>query len=170
MSIPVPRAPKRASPRRASVTRPEEVSAGGLIIDFDRPEQLPVAIIARINRNGQRGWLPTQRPHRTRRTTVEAAQREISEETGITGYPVASPRHHRLLVHLQRHAHPQNRAPLPLRGNRRRTEHRQRPRPRSNRRRMGPLEELPTRLSFANEQHIARKRARIHHHPALNTR
>ena len=52
MSIPVPRAPKTrfTAPARA-VPAPEEVSAGGLIIDFDRPEQLPVAIIARINRN-----------------------------------------------------------------------------------------------------------------------
>ena len=57
MSIPVPRAPKTrfTAPARA-VPAPEEVSAGGLIIDFDRPEQLPVAIIARINRNGQREW------------------------------------------------------------------------------------------------------------------
>ena len=57
MSIPVPRAPKTrfAAPARP-VPAPEEVSAGGLIIDFDRPEELPAAIIARINRTGQREW------------------------------------------------------------------------------------------------------------------
>ena len=39
MSIPVPRAPKTrfTAPARA-VPAPEEVSAGGLIIDFDRPD------------------------------------------------------------------------------------------------------------------------------------
>ena len=53
MSIPVPRAPKTrfAAPARA-VPAPEEVSAGGLIIDFDRPEELPAAIIARIKLTG----------------------------------------------------------------------------------------------------------------------
>ncbi|WP_314691033.1 NUDIX domain-containing protein, partial [uncultured Rothia sp.] len=91
MSIPVPRAPKTrfTAPARA-VPAPEEVSAGGLIIDFDRPEQLPVAIIARINRNGQREWCLPKGHIEHGETTVEAAQREISEETGITGYPVAS--------------------------------------------------------------------------------
>ena len=170
MSIPVPRAPKTrfTAPARA-VPAPEEVSAGGLIIDFDRPEQLPVAIIARINRNGTTRMVPTQRPHRTRRNHRRSRTTRNQRRNRNHRLPRSLPRHHRLLVHLQRHAHPQNRTPLPLRSNRRRTQHRQRPRPRSNRRRLGPLEELPTRLSFANEQHIARS-ARIHHHPALNTR
>ena len=157
MSIPVPRAPKTrfTAPARA-VPAPEEVSAGGLIIDFDRPEQLPVAIIARINRNGQREWCLPKGHIEHGETTVEAAQREISEETGITGYPVASLGTIAYWFTSPTARASTNRAPLPLRSNRRRTEHRQRPRPRSTDVAWVPLEELPTRLSFANEQHIAR--------------
>ena len=157
MSIPVPRAPttRFTAPARA-VPAPEEVSAGGLIIDFDRPEQLPVAIIARINRNGQREWCLPKGHIEHGETTVEAAQREIGEETGITGYPVASlgtiaywftsngTRIHKTVHHylfaatggeLSIDNDPDHEAIDVA---------------------WVPLEELPTRLSFANEQHIAR--------------
>lgn len=75
MSIPVPRAPKTrfAAPARP-VPAPEEVSAGGLIIDFDRPEELPAAIIARINRTGQREWCLPKGHIERGETRVEAAR------------------------------------------------------------------------------------------------
>lgn len=100
--------------------------------------------------------VPTQRPHEHGETTVEAAQREISEETGITGYPVASlgtiaywftsngTRIHKTVHHylfaatggeLSIDNDPDHEAIDVA---------------------WVPLEELPTRLSFANEQHIAR--------------
>lgn len=157
MSIPVPRAPKArfAAPERP-VPAPEEVSAGGLIIDFDRPNELPVAIIARINRIGQREWCLPKGHIEHGETLIEAAGREIAEETGITGYPVAALgtiaywftsnglRIHKTVHHylfaatggtLTIDNDPDHEAIDVA---------------------WVPLTELPVRLSFANEQHIAR--------------
>ena len=164
MSIPVPRAPKTrfTAPARA-VPAPEEVSAGGLIIDFDRPEQLPVAIIARINRNGQREWCLPKGHIEHGETTVEAAQREISEETGITGYPVASlgtiaywftsngTRIHKTVHHYLFAA---TGGELSI----------------GNRRRMGPPRRAPHPPLIRQRTTHRPQCARIHHHPALNTR
>ena len=62
----------------------EEVSSGGIVIDFDNPK-LPVAIIARYNRGGRLEWcLPKGHPEGVE-TNEEAAIREIEEETGIAG-------------------------------------------------------------------------------------
>lgn len=62
----------------------EEVSSGGIVIDFDDPK-LPVAIIARYNRGGRLEWcLPKGHPEGVE-TNEEAAIREIEEETGIAG-------------------------------------------------------------------------------------
>jgi len=62
----------------------EEVSAGGIVVDFDSPD-LPVAIIARINRGGRLEWcLPKGHPE-NEETDGVAAVREIEEETGIAG-------------------------------------------------------------------------------------
>ena len=56
MSFPVPRAPKiRPFAPQLPVPALEEVSSGGLMINFDSPD-LPVAIIARYNRNRQLEW------------------------------------------------------------------------------------------------------------------
>ena len=62
----------------------EEISAGGVIVDTDNPN-LPVAIIARLNRGGRLEWcLPKGHPE-GRESNESAAVREISEETGIDG-------------------------------------------------------------------------------------
>ena len=62
----------------------EEVSSGGIVIDFKAP-QLPVAIIARYNRGGRLEWcLPKGHPEGVE-SNEEAAIREIEEETGIAG-------------------------------------------------------------------------------------
>lgn len=90
MTFPIPRAPKkRAFTPVSMLSTVEEVSAGGVIVDFDQP-QLPVAIIARINRGGRLEWcLPKGHPEGAE-TNVQAAAREIEEETGIAGDVLAS--------------------------------------------------------------------------------
>ncbi|MDO4253060.1 MAG: NUDIX hydrolase [Rothia sp. (in: high G+C Gram-positive bacteria)] len=90
MTFPVPRAPKKRAYMPVSMLSTiEEVSAGGVIVNFDLPK-LPVAIIARVNRGGRLEWcLPKGHPegHETR---LQAAAREIEEETGISGTILAS--------------------------------------------------------------------------------
>lgn len=90
MTFPVPRAPKKRAVTPVSVLPTvEEISAGGVIVDFDKPS-LPVAIIARINRGGRLEWcLPKGHPEGAE-TNAEAAAREIEEETGIAGDVLAS--------------------------------------------------------------------------------
>ena len=85
MAFPVPSAPKRRpSGHVAALPTVEEVSAGGIVVDFDSPD-LPVAIIARINRGGRLEWcLPKGHPE-NEETDGVAAVREIEEETGIAG-------------------------------------------------------------------------------------
>ncbi|WP_346845960.1 NUDIX hydrolase [uncultured Rothia sp.] len=85
MTFPVPRAPKkRAFMPVSALPTVEEVSAGGVIVDFNDPK-LPVAIIARVNRGGRLEWcLPKGHPENDE-TKVQAAIREIEEETGIMG-------------------------------------------------------------------------------------
>ena len=56
MSFPVPRAPKiRPFAPQLPVPALEEVSSGGLMINFDSPD-IPVAIIARYNLIRQLEW------------------------------------------------------------------------------------------------------------------
>lgn len=90
MTFPVPRAPKKRAVTPVSVLPTvEEISAGGVIVDFDKPS-LPVAIIARINRGGRLELcLPKGHPEGAE-TNAEAAAREIEEETGIAGDVLAS--------------------------------------------------------------------------------
>ncbi len=62
----------------------DEVSAGGIVIDFSTPT-LDVAIIGRLNRAGRLEWcLPKGHPEGSE-SLCEAAVREIREETGISG-------------------------------------------------------------------------------------
>lgn len=90
MTFPVPRAPKKRLVTPISVMpASEEVSAGGVVVDFDDPK-LPVAIIARLNRGGRLEWcLPKGHPEGNE-TNAQAAAREIEEETGIAGDVLAS--------------------------------------------------------------------------------
>ncbi|MGO4455030.1 NUDIX hydrolase [Arthrobacter sp. RAF14] len=101
MANPVPSAPNRRNsaplpsaigahiaPANQNFTTPlptvEEVSAGGVVVDTSSP-QLPVAIIARINRGGRLEWcLPKGHPEGSE-SNEAAAVREIAEETGIEG-------------------------------------------------------------------------------------
>lgn len=68
----------------SSLPTVEEVSAGGVVVETSDPN-LPVAIIARLNRGGRLEWcLPKGHPE-GRESNEHAAIREISEETGIRG-------------------------------------------------------------------------------------
>ncbi|MFW0107744.1 NUDIX hydrolase [Rothia sp. P6271] len=85
MTFPIPRAPKkRAITPISLLPTVEEVSAGGVIVDLDKPN-FPVAIIARMNRGGRLEWcLPKGHPEGSE-NNAQAATREIEEETGISG-------------------------------------------------------------------------------------
>lgn len=73
----------------AAMPTVEEVSAGGVIVNFD-DRNLPVAIIARVNRGGRLEWcLPKGHPE-GEETRAVAAAREIEEETGISGDVITS--------------------------------------------------------------------------------
>lgn len=90
MTFPIPQAPKkRAFTPVSLLPAVEEVSTGGVIVDFNSP-RLPVAIIARINRGGRLEWcLPKGHPENDE-NNIQAAAREIEEETGIIGDVLAS--------------------------------------------------------------------------------
>jgi len=79
--------PVRARAGRARGTTVEETSAGGLVVrEADGVAQ--VALIARINRAGRLEWCLPKGHLEGEETPVEAAVREIAEETGIVGDPV----------------------------------------------------------------------------------
>lgn len=90
MTFPVPRAPKKRLVMPVSLLPTvEEVSAGGVVVDFAHPD-LPVAIIARVNRGGRLEWcLPKGHPEGNESLMVAAA-REVEEETGIAGNVLGS--------------------------------------------------------------------------------
>ena len=79
---------RKPSPRRASVRRVEETSAGGIVLDRrgDRPR---AALIARRDRRGRLVWSLPKGHVEAGETTEDAAVREIHEETGIRGSIVA---------------------------------------------------------------------------------
>lgn len=62
----------------------EEVSAGGIVVDFTRRD-LPVALIARLNRAGKVEWCLPKGHLEGVETPAETARREVFEETGIDG-------------------------------------------------------------------------------------
>ncbi|MEJ5914627.1 NUDIX hydrolase [Pseudokineococcus sp. 1T1Z-3] len=81
---PRPRGRGSRTPRRGTV---EETSAGGLVVR-DSGGVPEVALIARVNRAGRLEWCLPKGHLEGEETPVEAAVREIAEETGITGEPV----------------------------------------------------------------------------------
>ncbi len=64
----------------------DEISAGGLVVD----SSMRVAVIARRNRAGRLEWCLPKGHLEGEETPVEAAVREIAEETGIVGVPRVS--------------------------------------------------------------------------------
>lgn len=94
MSIPVPkpRAPLRGlrPPLERQLPVVDEVSAGGIVVDVVDGKAF-VAVIARRNRAGRLEWCLPKGHLEGSETAPQAAVREISEETGISG---------RVLAHL----------------------------------------------------------------------
>lgn len=74
------------SPRRGQQHLPsvQETSAGGVVIDIHEGAAR-IAIIARRNRAGRIEWCLPKGHREPGETLVEAAEREVAEETGIQG-------------------------------------------------------------------------------------
>ncbi|MEJ5945792.1 NUDIX hydrolase [Pseudokineococcus basanitobsidens] len=79
--------PRGRGTRTAGRTTVEETSAGGLVVR-DGGGVPEVALIARVNRAGRLEWCLPKGHLEGEETPVEAAVREIAEETGIVGDPV----------------------------------------------------------------------------------
>jgi 8-oxo-dGTP pyrophosphatase MutT (NUDIX family) len=80
-----PRAVRRPAPRLARV---DETSAGGLVVDRTGAEPR-AALIARHDRRGRLVWSLPKGHVEDGETPVQAAVREVEEETGIRGRVVA---------------------------------------------------------------------------------
>jgi ADP-ribose pyrophosphatase YjhB (NUDIX family) len=66
------------------LTRVDETSAGGLILNLTDPD-IPAALIARHDRRGRLIWSLPKGHIEAGETAEQAALREVHEETGITG-------------------------------------------------------------------------------------
>uniref|UniRef100_A0A9D4PAC4 Nudix hydrolase domain-containing protein n=1 Tax=Rhipicephalus sanguineus TaxID=34632 RepID=A0A9D4PAC4_RHISA len=108
MTTPMP----KPGPRTSRRTTVEEISAGGIVVDFSHP-RLAVAVIARINRAGRIEWCLPKGHLEGTETPAEAARREVEEETGIAGQIICPAGNRRLLVHRDRDPDPQTRPPFP---------------------------------------------------------
>ena len=141
--------PPGVPPRRLPAV--EERSAGGVVVDVHEGEAR-IAVIARRNRAGRVEWCLPKGHIEGEETLPQTAAREVAEETGIRAGPHRA-RDDRLLVRRRRAPHPQVRPPLPPRGDRGRPHHRERPRPRGDRRRVAtvarraPPPDLPERAA-----------------------
>lgn len=78
------RAMPRSSSARPRLQRVEETSAGGLIVD-DSGERPMAAVIGRLDRRGRLIWSLPKGHIEPGETSEDAAIREVAEETGITG-------------------------------------------------------------------------------------
>ncbi len=66
------------------MSRVEEVSAGGLVLDRLGPSA-SAALIGRLDRRGRLLWSLPKGHLETGESAAEAARREVAEETGISG-------------------------------------------------------------------------------------
>ena len=69
--------------------RVEETSAGGLVIDSNDAREARAALIGRTDRRGRLLWSLPKGHVEPGETVEDAAVREVSEETGITGRVLA---------------------------------------------------------------------------------
>ena len=81
----MPSRPQR--PSGARMRRVEETSAGGLVVDR-AAGQVVGALIGRLDRRGRLLWSLPKGHLEDGETAVDAAVREVEEETGIRGEPV----------------------------------------------------------------------------------
>ncbi|RKS80378.1 NUDIX domain-containing protein [Motilibacter peucedani] len=85
-----PQDPPRPKPvarnARRRLSRVEEFSAGGLVVDMG---QMRAALIGRLDRRGRLLWSLPKGHIEAGETTEDAAIREVEEETGIRGRVVA---------------------------------------------------------------------------------
>ncbi|MFT4147976.1 MAG: NUDIX hydrolase [Micrococcaceae bacterium] len=86
MSRPIPSAPKQPLQQPQQV---EEVSAGGIMVDFESDEAF-VAVICRTNRGGKKEWCLPKGHVESGEELEDTALREVEEETGISGLIVDS--------------------------------------------------------------------------------
>jgi 8-oxo-dGTP pyrophosphatase MutT (NUDIX family) len=82
----MPRKPPKAGRRRLS--RVEETSAGGLVVDRRAPGA-QAALIGRLDRRGRLLWSLPKGHVEEGETPADTAVREVSEETGILGRVIA---------------------------------------------------------------------------------
>lgn len=142
-------------PRPVPARAVEETSAGGVVVDVVHGRAL-VAVIARFNRAGRLEWcLPKGHPN-PGETLEQAAEREVAEETGITGrvlrplgaveywFTVPGARIHKTVHHYLLEA---TGGELSVEGD---------PDAEAVDAAWVPLEELAQRLTFGNERRIAR--------------
>ncbi|MCF2533887.1 NUDIX hydrolase [Yinghuangia soli] len=78
--------PAETTPPRRRLKAVEETSAGGLVVDRDT---LRAALIARRDRRGRLLWSLPKGHIEDGESAVEAALREVEEETGIVGRVLA---------------------------------------------------------------------------------
>ena len=74
--------------RRPRLTRVEETSAGGLVLRVD-DDGAQVALIGRLDRRRRLVWSMPKGHLEEGETAEQAAEREVAEETGITAHVVA---------------------------------------------------------------------------------
>jgi ADP-ribose pyrophosphatase YjhB (NUDIX family) len=86
---PQPGKPRRdPEPRRSTLPKVEETSAGGLVVDLSRPVPT-AALIARHDRRGRLVWSLPKGHVEAGESAEDAAVREVQEETGIQGRVLA---------------------------------------------------------------------------------
>src|SRR4051794_10737268 len=73
---------------RRRLTRVEETSAGGLVVDLQGPRRR-AALIGRLDRRGRLLWSLPKGHVEAGETAEDAAVREVEEETGIRGRVLA---------------------------------------------------------------------------------